>query len=82
MSLRDDITSRSGSVELLRLTLSKLLLNLCPARLGDSGMGLVTAGMGEACLVEVHCASLQVGRLIFIGHLTKAVYRSPDEGCL
>ncbi|XP_064816243.1 intermembrane lipid transfer protein VPS13B-like [Oncorhynchus masou masou] len=82
VSLSDDITSRSGSVELLRLTLSKLLLNLCPARLGDSGMGLVTAGMGEACLVEVHCASLQVGRLVFIGHLTKAVYRSPDEGCL
>ncbi|XP_064816244.1 intermembrane lipid transfer protein VPS13B-like [Oncorhynchus masou masou] len=39
VSLSDDITSRSGSVELLRLTLSKLLLNLCPARLGDSGMG-------------------------------------------
>ncbi|XP_045567568.1 vacuolar protein sorting-associated protein 13B [Salmo salar] len=65
VSLSDDITSRSGSVELLRLTVSKLLLNLCPARLGDSGMGLVTAGMGEACLVEVHCANLQVDNQLY-----------------
>ncbi|KAK6325959.1 hypothetical protein J4Q44_G00016030 [Coregonus suidteri] len=72
VSLKDDITSRSGSVELLRLTLSKLLLNLCPSQLGEGGLGLGegglglgTPGMGEACLVEVHCASLQVDNQLY-----------------
>ncbi|XP_028969409.2 vacuolar protein sorting-associated protein 13B isoform X3 [Esox lucius] len=72
LSLNDDITSRSGSVELLRLTLSKLLLNLSPALLADSaltlggpGLGLGSAGWGETCLVEVHCASLQVDNQLY-----------------
>ncbi|XP_029101804.1 vacuolar protein sorting-associated protein 13B isoform X3 [Scleropages formosus] len=60
VALRDDITSPTGSVELLRLTLSKLLLSVAPAQLGVEG-----AGLTEASVVEVHCASLQVDNQLY-----------------
>ncbi|XP_036393864.1 vacuolar protein sorting-associated protein 13B-like isoform X1 [Megalops cyprinoides] len=62
VALRDDITSATGSVELLRLTLSKLLLNLAPAEPAAS-----QAGLPEPCGVELqlHCASLQVDNQLY-----------------
>ncbi|KAL0963316.1 hypothetical protein UPYG_G00304530 [Umbra pygmaea] len=89
LSLNDDITSRSGSVELLRLTLTKLLLNLSPAQLrasalglreaslGEGDLGLGTGGMGDACLVEVHCASLQMDNQLY----TRASFHFPVLLC-
>ncbi|KAJ8013405.1 hypothetical protein DPEC_G00052920 [Dallia pectoralis] len=65
LSLNDDITSRLGSMELLRLTLTKLLLNLSPAQLVDPALGLGGTGLGEACLFEIHCASLQVDNQLY-----------------
>ncbi|KAJ8290951.1 hypothetical protein GJAV_G00019570 [Gymnothorax javanicus] len=45
LALRDDITSSTGSVELLRLTLSKLLLSLAPSTTaGAAGEGLGDTG--------------------------------------
>ena len=63
VALNDDITSPQGSVELLRLTLSRLLVNVAPAQseLDPTGLGLGgCGGAAEACQVEVYCASLQV----------------------
>ncbi|KAI3361490.1 hypothetical protein L3Q82_013637 [Scortum barcoo] len=72
--LSDDITSPSGSVELLRLTLTKLLLSLAPAPtslppelLVDLGMGAAptSALMPDASLIEVYCSSLQVDNQLY-----------------
>ncbi|KAJ8353846.1 hypothetical protein SKAU_G00214130 [Synaphobranchus kaupii] len=63
LALRDDITSSTGSVELLRLTLSKLLLSLAPSVdqcMAGEGLADISA-MG----VELHCASLQVDNQLY-----------------
>ncbi|KAL4617020.1 vacuolar protein sorting-associated protein 13B-like [Arapaima gigas] len=65
MALHDDITSPTGSVELLRLTLSQLLLSVAPAQLGGVEAGLTGAGLAEASVVEVHCAGLQVDNQLY-----------------
>ncbi|XP_032375136.1 vacuolar protein sorting-associated protein 13B isoform X2 [Etheostoma spectabile] len=66
--LSDDITNPSGSVELLRLTLTKLFLSLAPAPpslppelAGDPDSPL----MPDASLIEVYCSSLQVDNQLF-----------------
>ncbi|XP_031724466.1 LOW QUALITY PROTEIN: vacuolar protein sorting-associated protein 13B, partial [Anarrhichthys ocellatus] len=69
--LSDDITNPSGSVELLRLTLTKLLLTLAPAPPPelvadpDLGAASVSALMPDASLIEVHCSSLQVDNQLY-----------------
>ncbi|XP_044063064.1 vacuolar protein sorting-associated protein 13B-like isoform X9 [Siniperca chuatsi] len=72
--LSDDITSPSGSVELLRLTLTKLLLSLAPAPTSlppelvvDPGMGAapIPTLMPDASLIEVYCSSLQVDNQLY-----------------
>ncbi|XP_062322182.1 intermembrane lipid transfer protein VPS13B [Osmerus eperlanus] len=68
VALNDDITSPQGSVELLRLTLSRLLVNVAPAQseLDPTGLGLGgRGGAAEACQVEVYCASLQVDNQLY-----------------
>lgn len=67
--LSDDITSPSGSVELLRLTLTKLILSLAPAPSSlppeladDPGIGAL---MADASLIEVCCSSLQVDNQLY-----------------
>ncbi|KAM9851512.1 intermembrane lipid transfer protein VPS13B [Aulostomus maculatus] len=74
VALSDDITSPSGSVELLRLTLTKLLLRLAPAPTFqhreltiDPGAGTepIFAVMPEASLIEVHCSCLQVDNQLY-----------------
>ncbi|XP_061095079.1 intermembrane lipid transfer protein VPS13B-like isoform X3 [Conger conger] len=59
LALRDDITSSTGSVELLRLTLSKLLLSLAPS--ADPGGLADLSSLG----LELHCASLQVDNQLY-----------------
>ncbi|XP_078109917.1 intermembrane lipid transfer protein VPS13B isoform X3 [Sander vitreus] len=66
--LSDDITNPSGSVELLRLTLTKLFLSLAPAPpslppelAGDPDSPLTP----DASLIEVYCSSLQVDNQLF-----------------
>ncbi|XP_034729846.1 vacuolar protein sorting-associated protein 13B-like isoform X2 [Etheostoma cragini] len=66
--LSDDITNPSGSVELLRLTLTKLFLSLAPAPpslppelAGDPDSPLLP----DASLIEVYCSSLQVDNQLF-----------------
>ncbi|XP_037309384.2 intermembrane lipid transfer protein VPS13B-like isoform X2 [Pungitius pungitius] len=73
--LSDDITNPSGSVELLRLTLTKLLLSLAPAPPApplsglaadtNSGAASVSALMADPSLIEVHCSSLQVDNQLY-----------------
>ncbi|XP_030013589.1 vacuolar protein sorting-associated protein 13B isoform X3 [Sphaeramia orbicularis] len=72
--LNDDITSPSGSVELLRLTLTKLLLSLSPAppllptELMDStseGTEPVPPLLPDASLIEVCCFGLQVDNQLY-----------------
>ncbi|XP_074510650.1 intermembrane lipid transfer protein VPS13B isoform X2 [Sebastes fasciatus] len=74
--LSDDITNPSGSVELLRLTLTKLLLTLTPAPLTtslppelaadpDLGAASISALMPDASLIEVYCSSLQVDNQLY-----------------
>ncbi|XP_039661566.1 vacuolar protein sorting-associated protein 13B isoform X3 [Perca fluviatilis] len=66
--LSDDITNPSGSVELLRLTLTKLFLSLAPA---PPSLPPELAGdpdsppMPDASLIEVYCSSLQVDNQLF-----------------
>ncbi|KAK7930669.1 hypothetical protein WMY93_007064 [Mugilogobius chulae] len=72
--LNDDITNPSGSVELLRLTLTKLLLSLSPAPVliptdtsddpnadGPSVTTLITDGSR----IQVYCYSLQVDNQLY-----------------
>lgn len=70
--LSDDITSPAGSVELLRLTLSKLIFSLAPApsplppELADGGsMGAALALTPDASLIQVCCSSLQVDNQLY-----------------
>lgn len=72
--LSDDFTSPSGSVELLRLTLTKLLFSLAPAPTSlppeladDPDMKAlpVLALMPDASLIEVCCSSLQVDNQLY-----------------
>lgn len=72
--LSDDITSPSGSVELLRLTLTKLLFILAPAPSSPppepaddpgSRAALAFALMPDASLIEVCCSSLQVDNQLY-----------------
>lgn len=72
--LSDDITSSSGSVELLRLTLTKLIFSLAPAPSStppeladDPGMRAtpIFALMPGASLIEVCCSSLQVDNQLY-----------------
>uniref|UniRef100_A0AAQ5ZM51 Vacuolar protein sorting 13 homolog B n=1 Tax=Amphiprion ocellaris TaxID=80972 RepID=A0AAQ5ZM51_AMPOC len=74
MALSDDITSPSGSVELLRLTLTKLLLSLAPAPTflppelpvdPEMGTASMSALMSDASLIEVYCSSLQVDNQLY-----------------
>uniref|UniRef100_A0A8C7Y913 Vacuolar protein sorting 13 homolog B n=1 Tax=Oryzias sinensis TaxID=183150 RepID=A0A8C7Y913_9TELE len=67
-AVTDDITSTSGSVELLRLTLTKLLLSSAPAGsslasepAADSGVAAASA----SSLIEVCCSSLQVDNQLY-----------------
>uniref|UniRef100_A0AAV2MBD8 VPS13-like middle region domain-containing protein n=1 Tax=Knipowitschia caucasica TaxID=637954 RepID=A0AAV2MBD8_KNICA len=72
--LNDDITSPSGSVELLRLTLTKLLLSLSPAPV-PSLSGLYddrnaealppSALLSNGSRVQVYCSSLQVDNQLY-----------------
>ncbi|KAJ8394620.1 hypothetical protein AAFF_G00044230 [Aldrovandia affinis] len=63
LALRDDITSSTGSVELLRLTLSKLLLSLAPVEDPASAM----ESLADPCKLglELHCAALQVDNQLY-----------------
>ncbi|XP_068616522.1 intermembrane lipid transfer protein VPS13B-like [Brachionichthys hirsutus] len=72
--LSDDITSPSGPVELLRLTLTKLLLSLVPAPtplppelMDDPGAAAAATQllMPDASLIEVCCSSLQVDNQLY-----------------
>ncbi|XP_041648797.1 vacuolar protein sorting-associated protein 13B-like isoform X2 [Cheilinus undulatus] len=72
--LNDDITSSSGSVELLRLTLTKLLLSMTPAPTSlplelaaDPGIGTVpiSALTPDGSLIEVYCSGLQVDNQLY-----------------
>lgn len=74
MVISDDITSPTGSVELLRLTLTKLLLSLAPAPTSlpaefevDPGVGAasISALMSDTSLIEVYCSSLQVDNQLY-----------------
>ncbi|XP_073341098.1 intermembrane lipid transfer protein VPS13B-like isoform X3 [Pagrus major] len=72
--LSDDITSPSSPVELLRLTLTKLLLSLAPAPTSlppelaaDPSMDTapISALMPDASLIELCCSSLQVDNQLY-----------------
>ncbi|KAM9723999.1 intermembrane lipid transfer protein VPS13B isoform 3-T3 [Menidia menidia] len=72
--LSDDITNPTGSVELLRLTLTKTFLCLGPAPTllahelpGDSadGAASVSVLMSDASQIEVYCSSLQVDNQLY-----------------
>lgn len=73
VALSDDITSPTSSVELLRLTLTKLLLSLSPAPTllppltidPDVGTASVSALMSGSSLIEVYCCSLQVDNQLY-----------------
>ncbi|XP_063735116.1 intermembrane lipid transfer protein VPS13B-like isoform X2 [Eleginops maclovinus] len=72
--LSDDITNPSGSVELLRLTLTKLLLSLTPATPSlpqdltfdpDLGAAHISTLLPHASLIEVYCSNLQVDNQLY-----------------
>uniref|UniRef100_A0A3P9Q9M9 Vacuolar protein sorting 13 homolog B n=1 Tax=Poecilia reticulata TaxID=8081 RepID=A0A3P9Q9M9_POERE len=72
--ISDDITNPSGSMELLRLTLTKLLLSLGPAPSSlppelaeDSTMASCSLSvlMADAPLIEVYCYGLQVDNQLY-----------------
>lgn len=74
MVLSDDITSPSGAVELLRLTLTKLLLSLNPTPTSllpeladDPGTkeAQMSILMPNASLIEVYCANLQIDNQLY-----------------
>lgn len=73
MTLSDDITSPTGSVELLRLTLTKLLLSLGPApsplppelAADPTVAASVTALVSDSSLVEVYSSGLQVDNQLY-----------------
>lgn len=67
--LSDDITSPAGSVELLRLTLSRLVFSLAPAASSlppDGGQGgSALALTPDASLIQVCCSCLQVDNQLY-----------------
>lgn len=72
--ISDDITNPSGSMELLRLTLTKLLLSLGPAPASlppelaeDSAIASCSLSvlMADASLIEVYCYGLQVDNQLY-----------------
>lgn len=73
--LSDDITSPSGPVELLRLTLTKLLLSLTPApsplaaALAEDGGAdkdaHVPVSLANGTLVELFCSGLQIDNQLY-----------------
>lgn len=73
--LSDDITNPSGPVELLRLTLTKLLLSLTPAPsplppelAEDAGAGrdeYVPVSLADGSLLELYCAGLQIDNQLY-----------------
>ncbi|XP_072317743.1 intermembrane lipid transfer protein VPS13B-like isoform X2 [Eucyclogobius newberryi] len=72
--LNDDITNPSGSVELLRLTLTKLLLSLSPAPVllpmgaqddTNADTTSVTSLITDGSTVQVYCSSLQVDNQLY-----------------
>lgn len=74
VALSDDITNPSGSMELLRLTLTKLLLSLAPAPTSlptepsdDSSLASSSFSvlMTDASLIEIYCYSLQVDNQLY-----------------
>lgn len=74
VALSDDITSPSGSVELLRLTLTKLLLSLAPVPpalppelTADPTLdsAVVSALMLDTSVIEVCCSNLQVDNQLY-----------------
>ncbi|XP_035019480.2 vacuolar protein sorting-associated protein 13B-like [Hippoglossus stenolepis] len=74
VALSDDITSPSGSVELLRLTLTKLLFSLAPEPTSlplelkvDPGLetASISALMPDTSLIEVFCSTLQIDNQLY-----------------
>ncbi|CAN9514055.1 unnamed protein product [Ophioblennius macclurei] len=73
VALSDDITSPTGSVELLRLTLTKLLLSLTPAPVPlppdltpeQAVAAACSALTPDASLIEVYCYNLQVDNQLY-----------------
>lgn len=70
MVLSDDITSPTSSVELLRLTLTKLLISVAPAPTSlppelAVATGSISALMSDSSLIEVYCSSLQVDNQLY-----------------
>nr|XP_019946668.1 PREDICTED: vacuolar protein sorting-associated protein 13B [Paralichthys olivaceus] len=73
VALSDDITRPSGSVELLRLTLTKLLLSLAPEPIlplelrvdPDMETASISALMPDTSLIEVFCSSLQIDNQLY-----------------
>ena len=74
--LSDDITSPSGSVELLRLTLTKLLFSLAPAPSllppelavepdASASAAPISALIPDASLIQICCSSLQVDNQLY-----------------
>ncbi|XP_034080341.1 LOW QUALITY PROTEIN: vacuolar protein sorting-associated protein 13B, partial [Gymnodraco acuticeps] len=64
--LSDDITNPSGSVELLRLTLTKLFLSLAPAPPSlPQEQGASDLGSAHISLVEVYCSNLQIDNQLY-----------------
>ncbi|KAI9537313.1 hypothetical protein NQZ68_026443 [Dissostichus eleginoides] len=64
--LSDDITNPSGSVELLRLTLTKLLLSLAPAPPSlPQEQGASDLGSAHISLIEVYCSNLQIDNQLY-----------------
>lgn len=72
MVLSDDITSPTSSVELLRLTLTKLLLSLAPTPISPElavdpsvGTAAIPALLCDSSLIEVWCSSLQLDNQLY-----------------
>ncbi|XP_076004525.1 intermembrane lipid transfer protein VPS13B isoform X1 [Genypterus blacodes] len=74
VAVSDDITSPSGSVELLRLTLTKLLLSVAPAPAclppelaaeSSTATAPPSALMANAFLIEFYCSDLQVDNQLY-----------------
>lgn len=74
MVLSDDITSPTSSVELLRLTLTKLLLSLAPTPISlppelavdpSVGTAAIPALLCDSSLIEVWCSSLQLDNQLY-----------------
>ncbi|XP_034029740.1 LOW QUALITY PROTEIN: vacuolar protein sorting-associated protein 13B-like [Thalassophryne amazonica] len=66
--LSDDITSPSVPVELLRLTLTKLLVSLTPAPAllpPELDAALVSSLISDASVIELFCFSLQVDNQLY-----------------